>query len=121
MENDEVIQQKTFAFAIRMVNVYKQLVAEKKEFILTRQLVRSGTSIGANIEAALSGKSENYFIYRLGISYKEARETVYWLKLLKATGFLTEQEAGSLLPEAEEICRLAGKIQISQKKRNSGE
>jgi four helix bundle protein len=119
MKKDNVIQQKSFAFAIRIVNVYKYLVAEKKEFVLSKQLLRSGTSIGANIEESIGGQTEKDFFAKLTIAYKEARETVYWLKLLQTTEYLSEQEATSLLYNAEEICKIIGKIQITIKNRNS--
>jgi len=73
MKSENIIQQKTFAFAIRIVNVYKHL--------LSKQLLRSGTSIGANIEESIGGQSNKDFLSKISIAYKEARETVYWLKL----------------------------------------
>ena len=81
--------------------------------------MRSGTSIGANIEESIGGQSERDFLSKISISYKEARETVYWLKLLKATGFLSEFQADGLINNAEEICKILGKIQITMKSRNS--
>ncbi len=119
MKADNIIQQKTFAFAIRIVNVYKHLKAEKKEFVLSKQLLRSGTSIGANIEESIGGQSNKDFLSKISIAYKEARETVYWLKLLQATDYLSLQEAESLLSDAEEMCKIIGKIQLTIKNRNS--
>ncbi len=119
MKADNIIQQKTFAFAIRIVNVYKHLKAEKKEFVLSKQLLRSGTSIGANIEESIGGQSDRDFLSKVSIAYKEARETVYWLKLLQATDYLSLQEAESLLSDAEEMCKIIGKIQLTIKNRNS--
>lgn len=119
MKSNNIIQQKSFAFAIRVVNLYKFLTIEKKEFVLSKQLLRSGTSIGANIEESIGGQSDKDFLSKLSIAYKEARESVYWLKLLQATDFLSQQEADSLLNDAEEICRIIGKIQITLKNRNS--
>jgi len=115
MKVDNVIQQKSFAFAIRIVNLYKYLVSEKKEFVLSKQLLRSGTSIGANIEESIGGQTSKDFLFKLSISYKEARETIYWLKLLQATDYLNKTEAESLLNNAEEICKILGKIQITLK------
>lgn len=77
MKKDNVVQIKSYAFAIRIVNVYKYLSNEKKEFVLSKQLLRCGTSIGANIEEAIGGQSEKDFFAKLTISYKEARETHY--------------------------------------------
>ena len=119
MKADNIIQQKTFAFAIRIVNVYKHLKAEKKEFVLSKQLLGSGTSIGANIEESIGGQSNKDFLSKVSIAYKEARETVYWLKLLQATDYLSLQEAESLLSDAEEMCKIIGKIQLTIKNRNS--
>lgn len=119
MKTDNIVQQKSFAFAIRIVNVYKYLISEKKEFVLSKQLLRAGTSIGANIEESIGGQSDKDFISKISISYKEARESIYWLKLLQATDYLSEQESKSLLKDAEEICKILGKIQITMKTRNS--
>jgi four helix bundle protein len=92
-------------------NLHKYLCEEKKEFILSKQLLRAGTSIGANIEEAIGGQSEKDFFAKLTISYKEARETHYWLRLLKATDYLSEQESQSLLSDAEELLKIIGSIQ----------
>lgn len=119
MKSNNIVQLKSFAFAIRIVNVCKYLVSEKKEFVLSKQLLRSGTSIGANIEESIGGQSDKDFISKISISYKEARETMYWLKLLQATDYLSEQEAVSLINDAEELCKILGKIQITIKSRNS--
>ncbi len=119
MKSDNIIQQKTFAFAVRIVNVYKYLLIEKKEYVLSKQVLRSGTSIGANIEESIGGQSDKDFLSKISISYKEARETIYWLKLLKAADFLSDQEAISLIKDAEEICKILGKIQITLKTRKN--
>lgn len=119
MKTNNVIQEKSFAFAIRIVNLYKYLVAEKKEFVLSKQLLRSGTSIGANVEEAIGGASEKDFLNKLTISYKEARESIYWLKLLKTTDYISENDFQSLFNDAEEICKILGKIQTTIKTRNS--
>lgn len=117
MKTDNVIQQKSFAFAITIINTYKQLQSDK-EFVLSKQLLRSGTSIGANIEESIGALSERDFYAKLTIAYKEARESVYWIKLLQATNYLSEIQSSQLLQDAEEICRIIGKIQITIKKRN---
>ena len=119
MKQDNIVQQKSFTFAIRIVNLYKFLNSEKKEFILSKQLLRSGTSIGANVEESIGGQSEKDFLSKISIAYKEARETIYWLKLLQATDYLAEEQAQSLLFDAEELCKIIGKIQITIKNRNS--
>jgi four helix bundle protein len=81
MKSDNVVQIKSYAFAIRIVKVYKYLVTEHKEYVLSKQLLKSGTSIGANVEGAIGGQSKNDFFAKLTISYKEARETHYWIRL----------------------------------------
>jgi len=119
MKQNNIIQEKSFAFAVRIVNLYKYLYEEKKEFVLSKQILRSGTSIGANIEESIGGQSDKDFFTKVTIAYKEARETVYWLKLLLATDYLNQEQADSLLKDAEEICKIIGKIQLSMKNRNS--
>lgn len=120
MKTDNVIKEKSFAFAIRIVKVYQYLIKERKEFVLSKQLLRSGTSIGANIEESIGGQSQADFLYKITIAYKEARETIYWIKLLSATDYFAKEEAESLLSDAEELCRILGKIQITIKQsRNS--
>ena len=119
MKQDNIIQEKSFAFAIRIVNLYKYLCDVKKEYILSKQVLRSGTSIGANIEDSIGGQSDKDFLTKVIIAYKEARETIYWLKLLLATDYINNEQADSLLKDAEDICKILGKIQLSIKKRNS--
>jgi four helix bundle protein len=112
---DNVLLDKSFAFAVRIVNAYKYLVEERKEFVLSKQLLRSGTSIGANAEEAVGGHSRPDFISKLTVAYKEARETKYWIRLLATTGYLEEQQAESLLKDLEELLRIIGKIQVTSK------
>lgn len=116
---ENVIQQKSFAFAIRVVNAYKYLTEQKKEFVLSKQLLRSGTSIGANVEEAIGGQSKKDFIAKISISYKEARETKYWLNLLTATDYLDEKLSKSLLDDAEELCKILSSILLTSKQKNS--
>ena len=112
---ENIIQQKSFQLAVRIINLYKYLINDKKEFVLSKQLLRSGTSIGANIEESIGGQSEKDFLAKLSISYKEARETIYWLKLLKETEYISEVEFESIHNEAEEICKILAKIIITLK------
>ena len=107
--------EKSFAFAVRVVKAYKFLVEEKGEFVISKQFLRSGTSIGANAEEAVGGQSKADFISKLSIAYKEARETKYWIRLLKATDYFDESQAVSLLNDVEEILKIIGKIQITTK------
>ncbi len=101
MKKENIIQVKSFAFAVRIVNVYKYLTTDKKEFILSKQLLRSGTSIGANIEEAIGGQSDKDFLSKISIAYKEARESIYWIKLLKETEYISTYQAESLITDAE--------------------
>ena len=118
MKESNIIQEKSYSFAIRIVNTYKHLV-NKSEFVLSKQLLRSGTSIGANIEEAIGAQSRKDFYMKLTISYKEARETHYWIRLLKDTNFLEVKLADSLLVNCEEILRIIGSIQKSIKASNT--
>jgi len=110
MKKDNIVVEKTYSFAIRMVKCYKYLTTEQKEFILSKQLLKSGTSIGANVEEAIGGQSEKDFYSKMSIAYKEARETHYWLRLLRDTEFLDVKLSESLLADNEEILRLIGSI-----------
>jgi len=112
---ENIIQEKSFQFAVRIINLYKHLTTNKKEFILSKQILRSGTSIGANIEESIGGRSDKEFLFKLEISYKETRETIYWLKLLKATDYISVNEFESIGIEAEEICKILAKIIITLK------
>ncbi|MDL2144965.1 MULTISPECIES: four helix bundle protein [Flavobacterium] len=116
---ENIIQDKSFLFAVRIINLYKYLTAEKKEFVLSKQILRCGTSIGANIEESIGGRSDKEFLFKLEISYKEARETIYWLKLLKATDYISAVEFESIHKEAEEICKILAKIILTLKGKNA--
>jgi len=115
MKQNNIVQEKSYQFAIRIVKLYKYLYEEKKEFVLSKQLLRCGTSIGANIEEAIGGQSEKDFFAKLTISYKEARETHYWLRLLTDTEYLTNNESKSLITDVEELLKIIGSIQKTMK------
>ena len=119
MRNDNVLQIKSFAFAVKIVKVYQLLVEEKREFVLSKQLLRAGTSIGANVEESIGGQSDKDFFAKLTISYKEARETHYWIRLLTATDYLTKDKGESLLQDIEELLRIIGSIQKTLRSKNS--
>jgi four helix bundle protein len=112
---ENIIQQKSYAFAIKIIELYKYLVGVKKEYILSKQLLRSGTSIGANVEEALGGQSRKDFISKISIAYKEARETKYWLSLLREAKYMTQKELNPTFDSCEEILRIIGKIQKTTK------
>jgi four helix bundle protein len=115
MKLENVVQTKSYAFAVRIVKLYQHLINTKKEYVLSKQILRSGTSIGANVEEAIGGQSKADFISKLSIAYKEARETSYWLRFLKDTDYLTPKEFESIYPDVEELCRIIGRIQKSTK------
>ncbi len=100
MEN--VIESKSFAFAIRIVNLYKFLLT-KNEYVLSKQILRSGTSIGANIAEAEQAQSRPDFVSKMNIALKEVSETKYWLKLLHATDYISKEEKTSILNDCIEI------------------
>lgn len=108
---ENIVRDKSYAFAIRIVNAYKFLCEQRKEFVLSKQLLRSGNSVGANIEEAIGGQSRKDFFAKLSIAYKEARETQYWIKLLRDTDYLSKEQSDSLLDDAEELLRIIGSIQ----------
>ena len=118
MRNDNVLQIKSFAFAVKIVKVYQILVEEKREFVLSKQLLRAGTSIGANVEESIGGQSDKDFFAKLTISYKEARETHYWIRLLTATDYFTKEKGENLLLDAEELLRIIGSIQKTLRSKN---
>jgi four helix bundle protein len=113
--SDNILVNKSFKFAVRIINLYKYLCDNKKEFILSKQLLRSGTSIGANINESQEAQSKNNFISKLSISLKEARESKYWIELLKETDYLTNQEASSIIEDLVEILKLLTSIIKSTK------
>lgn len=108
---ENIIKDKSYLFAIRIVKLYKYLIDSKKEHVLSKQILRSGTSIGANIEEAIGGQSRKDFASKLFIAYKEARETNYWLRILMDTGYLKENEALSLIQDCDELLKIIGSIQ----------
>ncbi len=116
MKNN-IVQEKSYAFAVRIVKLYKYLCEDKKEFVLSKQLLRSGTSIGANIEEAIGGQSERDFFAKLTIAYKEARETHYWIRLLTDTAYLTTEQSESILTDTEELLKIIGSIQKTMKRK----
>ena len=103
---ENVLKDKSYKFALRIVHLYKHLTNETKEYILSKQILRSGTSIGANVTEANQGQSKNDFVHKLGISLKEAVETEYWICLLRDGTFITTSQAESLLIDCKELIRI---------------
>ena len=112
---DNIIEQKSFQFAIRIVNLYKHLNAVKKEYVLSRQLLRSGTSIGANVAESQQAQSRADFLSKLEIALKETTETKYWIRLLKETDYLTEEQFLSMYADCVEIEKILVRIVKSTK------
>ena len=110
MKEGNLIVEKSYAFALRIVKLYWHLVESKKEYRLSGQLLSSGTSIGANVEEAIGGSSRKDFKYKLEIAYREARETKYWLRLLRDSASIESRLAESLLKDCEELLKILGSI-----------
>ena len=103
MKKENIIENKSFEFAVRIVNLYKHLNYEKKEYVMSRQLLKSGTSIGANVAEGERAQSTPDFNAKMSIALKEANETYYWLRLLFRTEFLTQSEFNSIEKDINEI------------------
>jgi four helix bundle protein len=112
---ENVIKNKSFAFAIRIVKLYQFLCEAKKEFVLSKQLLRSGTAVGALIREAEHAESKTDFKHKMSIAQKEINETIYWLELLKETGYLTDEQFQSVSNDAVEIIKLLTSIIKSTK------
>ena len=116
---ENIIKNKSFDFALRIVKLYQYLVSDKKEFVLSKQLLRSGTSIGANIRESEHAESKADFIHKLSISLKEANETEYWLELLYRANYFDEKAYTFLMNDCTELLKLLTSI-IKTAKRNKG-
>ncbi len=112
---ENIIKKKSFDFAIRIVKLFQHLQAEKKEYVLSKQLLRSGTSVGAMVREAEHSESKADFVHKLAIAQKEINETIYWLELLNATEYLTQKEFESINTDAVEIIKLITSIIKSTK------
>ena len=106
MIDNNILADKSFAFALRCVSLYKFLCSEQQEYVLSKQLLRSGTSIGANIKESIYAQSRADLLSKLCIAKKEAGETEYWIELLAASHYITEQQAQSLLMDVKELLRM---------------
>lgn len=115
IRGENLVVDKSYAFALRIVNFYRHYVSVHKEYVLSKQLLRCGTSIGANVEKGVGAQSRNDFISKMSIAYKEARETGYLIRLLRDSEYLETRVANSLLADSEELCRILAAILISTK------
>ena len=109
-KDDNIILKKSYDFAVRCVNLYKYLCNEKHDFVIGKQLMRSGTSVGANVKEAIRGASKADFIAKLNIALKEASESEFWIEVLRDTDYLSSQEAESMLCDCQEILKLLTSI-----------
>src|SRR5882757_1359889 len=116
MSKENIIEVKSYQFAIDIVKTCRQLVEKNREIILSKQLIRSGTSIGANIKEAEHGQSKADFLSKINIALKEANETFYWLNLLKNTNYLSDVDFKKLNDSCEELISILVKIVVTTKK-----
>jgi len=107
---ENVVKDKSFRFAVRVVRLYQYLCGEKKEFVLSKQLLRSGTSVGAMVREAEHGETKADFKHKMAIAQKEINETLYWLELLKETEYLTSEQFDSINKDAIELIKLVTSI-----------
>lgn len=118
-EKKNTIKDKSFAFAVRIIRLFQYLSETKKQYILSKQLLRSGTAIGALVREAQNAESTKDFIHKLGIAQKECDESIYWLELLKETDYLNDKEFESINTEAIELLKMLRSAIITSKKNNS--
>ena len=118
---DSVTLDKSKDFAIRIVKLYKYLREDKREYVMSKQLLRCGTSIGANLTEALYGISRKDFLAKVSISLKECAETKYWLELLNRTGYLNDNEFKSIFDDCTELIKLLASTVITTRKNDSEE
>ena len=107
---DSVVREKSKKLAVRIVRLYQYLSEEKREYVMSKQIVRSGTSIGANVYEALQGQSKADFTAKMSIALKEVSETEYWLELLRETDYLNEEEYQSIQKDCGEVAKLLTSI-----------
>jgi four helix bundle protein len=112
---ENIVKMKSFLFAVRIVKLYKYLSEEKKEYVMSKQILRSGTSVGAIIREAEHAESHNDFKHKMAIAQKEINETIYWLELLVATDYLLQDQFDSINTDALEIIKLVTSIIKSAK------
>ena len=113
---ENVIKDKSFAFALRIVKMYKFLIEQRKEFVLSKQLLRSGTAIGALVREAEHAESKADFIHKMAIAQKEANETEYWIELLFQSEYLNKKSYLSIIVDIQELNKILASIIISTKK-----
>jgi four helix bundle protein len=115
--SESIVKTKSFELAVRGVNFYKWLVAERKEFVMSKQFLRSITSVGANVREAVNAQSKPDFIHKLSIAQKECDESMYWLEILKETDFISTIEFDSIHNQCNEVLKIIRSILITTKKK----
>ena len=115
MKKENIIVDKSKVFALRIIKLYKYLTIEKKEYVLSKQVLKSGTSIGANIKEAVRGQSKADFYSKMNIALKECSETEYWLELLKESDYINEDAFESIYSDCKEILKILIAITKAQK------
>ena len=118
LKDNNILDQKSVAFALRIINAYKFLLNEKQEFIMSKQLLRSGTGIGALVREAEFAESRNDFIHKLSIALKEANETDYWLTLLHESGYISDDSFCSIQSDSKELIKLLVSIIKTSKEKS---
>lgn len=118
MNEDNIILKKSYSFALRIVKLSEYLVKNRNEYVLSKQVLRSGTSIGANAEESIGSSSKKDFIAKLRVAYCEARETHYWIRLIKDSEYIDSKLADSLLSDCDELLKILGKIISTATKNN---
>lgn len=113
---ENIIVKKSYAFALEIITLYK-ILTEKKEFIISKQILRCGTSIGANVHEGVASESKRDFIHKLGIALKETKETSYWLNLLKDSDYITQAQFIPLANKCDELTRILNSIILTTKER----
>lgn len=115
MKKENVVREKSFRFAVRVVRLYQYLADSKREYVLSKQMLRSGTSVGANVREADNAENKADFIHKMGVAQKEIDETMYWFELLRETDYLSATEFDSIHRDAGELLKLIRSIIISAK------
>jgi four helix bundle protein len=116
-ESNSIIGKKSYQFALEIIAIYKTLIAHKKEFVLSKQLLRCGTSIGANVHEAIGSESKRDFIHKLSIALKEAKETSYWVHLLKDSDYISVQQFDGLNNNCKELIKILSSIVLTMKQK----
>jgi four helix bundle protein len=114
-QSNSIIARKSYAFALEIISIYKTLISDKKEFVLSKQLLRCGTSIGANVHEAISSESKRDFVHKLSIALKEAKETSYWLNLLRDSNYISDECFQKSNSSCSEIIKILNSIILTTK------